>query len=339
MVSTINDSNDPVAQSASDWWLRLRDPDCSEQTTGQWLAWFEADERHRQAFEAVCQFAEQLDSVPAMERQALSRSFATQPARTAMQRSRTNAWLAVAAVLVVAVLGGVWVAKRDLAPSSRSYASQIAQTQQIALPDGSSIELGASSSLTTKYARSQRHVDLVAGEAFFHVTHDEARPFVVNAGPLSILDLGTAFNVRRTGERVVVAVTEGRVRVSPNQQADASNVAGVEVTAGHQVSFDPGNASLSVSPVTTDHATAWRNHRLEFVNEPLVDVVANVNRYSQRPVRIADADLGGLSFTGTVKTDAIDSWVSALPRVFPLEVTTYPDHVELARQRSGSDKR
>ncbi len=61
-------------------------------------------------------------------------------------------------------------------------------------------------------------------------------------------------------------------------------------------------------------------------------VIENVNRYSARPIRLTDPALGKLTFTGTVEVDTIDSWVSALPRVFPVRVDTYPDRLELARQ-------
>jgi len=48
--------------------------------------------------------------------------------------------------------------------------------------------------------------------------------------------------------------------------------------------------------------------------------VANINRYRTQPLRIADADLTSLTFTGTVKADAIDDWLHALPHVLPLQV-------------------
>src|SRR5690606_41475040 len=86
----------------------------------------------------------------------------------------------------------------------------------IQLAHGTAIQLGAASTLTTRYAADRRAVDLRSGEAFFTVTHDSDRPFVITAGPLHIEDLGTAFNVRRTGQRVSVAVTEGRGRLSPS---------------------------------------------------------------------------------------------------------------------------
>jgi transmembrane sensor len=37
-------------------------------------------------------------------------------------------------------------------------------------------------------------------------------------------------------------------------------------------------------------------------------------------LHIADGDLGKLGYTGSIRTDAIDSWLDALPQVFPLRV-------------------
>jgi transmembrane sensor len=59
-------------------------------------------------------------------------------------------------------------------------------------------------------------------------------------------------------------------------------------------------------------------------------VIANVNRYSTRPVHIADADLETLTYTGTIKTGAIDSWLNALPQVFSLRVSENAGQVILA---------
>jgi transmembrane sensor len=232
-------------------------------------------------------------------------------------------------VTIVVVGAGLYLGLRPNDDTSRQqYASERAGHRDISLPDGSSIELGGATSVTTRYGHDERAIDLDAGEAFFRVAHAE-RPFIVNAGPLRIRDLGTAFNVRRTGDRVTVAVTEGRVRVSPLAEGDAGTI---ELGAGREVSFDPETQAMRILDVDPAAATAWRGHRLAFVNEPLASVVENVNRYSARPIRVVDPALGRLTFTGTVQVDTIDSWVSALPRVFPLRVDTYADRLELTRQ-------
>src|SRR3546814_13380985 len=53
------------------------------------------------------------------------------------------------------------------------------------------------------------------GEAYFEVKHDAGRPFVVWAGERKVTVLGTRFSVRRDGDKVRVAVVEGKVRVDP----------------------------------------------------------------------------------------------------------------------------
>jgi transmembrane sensor len=331
MTTTPFSADRHIEHTAADWWARLRDPAVPEQAILQWSDWLEADERHAQAFEKASALAEAAARMDADTRADLVARFAPN-ARAPSRRPRLP--LALAAGVAIVVLGaGLFVALRPAAESTREqYASERAGHRDIALPDGSSIELGGATSVTARYGRDERAVDLESGEAFFRVAHAE-RPFVVNAGPLRIRDLGTAFNVRRTGDRVTVAVTEGRVQVSPlaTTQGDAGMV---ELGAGREVSFDPETQAMRILDIDPATATAWRGHRLEFVNEPLSSVVENVNRYSARPIRLADPSLGKLTFTGTVQVDTIDSWVAALPRVFPVRVDTFADRLELVRQTS-----
>ena len=328
-MNTAPSADRHIENTAADWWSRLRDPALPEQAMLQWSEWLEADPRHATAFDRACALAEAAAAMDGSTREAFVARYAPLTTRRAPPRLA----LGLAAGVAIIVLGaGLFVALRPAgAESTRQYASERAGHRDIALPDGSSIELGGATSITARYGHDERVVDLEAGEAFFRVAHAE-RPFVVTAGPLRIRDLGTAFNVRRTGNRVTVAVTEGRVRVSPS--ATGGDAATVELGAGREVSYDPETEAMRILDVTAASATAWRGHRLEFVNEPLASVVENVNRYSARPIRLADADLGRLTFTGTVEVDTIDSWVSALPRVFPVRVDSYADRLELARPTS-----
>ena len=330
MTLTPVSTDRPIEHTAADWWARLRDPELPEQALLDWSDWLESDPRHAEAFERASALAEAAGAMaPALRERFVQRYAPAVPHPDRARRPRIA--LAAAAVAALAVLGaGMFIGLRPAHDAStRQYASERAGHRDIDLPDGSSIELGGATSVTTRYGHDERAVDLDAGEAFFRVAHAE-RPFVVNAGPLRIRDLGTAFNVRRTGDRVTVAVTEGRVQVSPTgTQGDDGTI---ELGAGREVSFDPETHAMRILDVDPATATAWRGHRLEFVNEPLSSVVDNVNRYSTRPIRLTDPALGKLTFTGTVQVDTIDSWVAALPRVFPVRVDTYTDRLELTRQ-------
>lgn len=314
---------------AADWWVRLRATDLPERILLEWSEWLEADPRHAEAFARVSALAEEAAGMPPSMRERFLQRYVPVAATPRSPRARLVRVAATLAALVVLGAGAFLLWRPLPGVSAGHYASERAGHRDIALPDGSRIEMGGATSVTARYGRDERAIDLDAGEAFFQVAHAE-RPFVVNAGPLRIRDLGTAFNVRRTGDRVTVAVTEGRVRVSPSAANGEDGT--VELGAGREVSFDPATQAMRIVDVDPATATAWRAHRLAFVDEPLSSVVDNINRYSARPIRIADPSLGRLTFTGTVQVDTIDSWVSALPRVFPLRVDAYADRLELTRQ-------
>lgn len=324
---------DETMRTAAIWWTNLRAPDPSADMLERWEAWMAADPAHAQAFAQLNALSEAVASAPMTRRRELIEEFAPRTASLGRRR-----WIAVAALFAMALLGGWWTLRGglDLVRPSRQYVSTIGENREIKLPDGTVVQLGAASTLATRYAGNRRDIELGDGEAFFTVTHDGNRPFVVAAGPLRIEDIGTAFNVRRTGKRVSVAVTEGHVRLS---LADAAThdtrrpSGGLDLLAGQRAEYDPGSGALSVSEVSVEHAAAWRENRLEFVNEPLAIVVANVNRYSRQPVQFSDPRLGKLMFTGTVNTTTIDSWVDALPHIFPVQVSTFADHVVLSSTR------
>lgn len=320
---------DDIVRTAADWWVRLRAPGAEGETIEQWLAWTGEDARHLQTFERVNELATRLGSLDRISRQSLIKAFT----RPAPPQRRWLPLAAAASVAVAMLAGGAYLAWARFAPnvSMQVYTSAIAQNRDITLPDGTQVALGAASTLTTHFSHGQRQVELSSGEAFFQVVHDTRRPFVVAAGDVSIRDIGTAFDVRRTGERVSIAVTQGRVRIADmNQTTGEAQRGTLEVSAGQLVSYDPATESMTVGSIAPEQATAWRDDRLAFIDEPLAVVIANLNRYSTRPLHIADADLGKLSYTGTIRTDAIGGWLGALPQIFPLQVNAQGRQVILS---------
>ncbi|OOG49470.1 FecR domain-containing protein [Rhodanobacter sp. C01] len=318
--------------AAAEWWTRLRDPNGAAKTMDQWLEWTQADECNLEAFERVTELGNRLGCLDDVTRRQWANEFARRPA----PRQR---WLplAAAASALLALFGSylAW-SHLEAVEAPRDYASAVAQNRSITLPDGSKVVLGGASTLTTRFSRGERRVELGGGEAFFQVVHNTQRPFIVSAGNVSIRDVGTAFDVRRTGQRVTIAITQGRVQIADDGGAPGSTATGsLEAVAGQLVSYDPATSAMSISSITPAQATAWRDDRLEFINEPLGVVVANVNRYSARPVHIADANLEALTFTGTIKTGAIDSWLGALPQIFPLRVSEDASQVTLSHAEPG----
>jgi transmembrane sensor len=245
-----------------------------------------------------------------------------------------------AASMLAVVAVGYWSVS-SLPTRELPAKTQVVQTiRQEVLPDGSRIDLAAKSSVAVNYTNDERTLELEQGEAYFTVAHNRARPFVVKVGNLRVRAVGTAFNVRRVHDRVVVAVTDGVVDMYSVEQTHPSSATpkSVRVTVGNQVAwgFDR-QEPMPVTPVDVAHALAWREGRLEYVNESLRAVIEDVNRYASRKVIIEDQAVGEIAYSGTVFTHETEMWLSALPRVFPVDVSTDSSGNAVLRLRSGGE--
>ncbi len=147
------------------------------------------------------------------------------------------------------------------------------QTAKLLLDDGTLICLNAGSQLTFPHhfrESGTREVSL-CGEAYFEVTHQECRPFVVNADGMQTKVLGTKFNVRSfKDESSRVSLTEGSVEVK--------NSTG-------QVCIKPGetawlrNGTLEVEPTDEDIALSWMRGDFYFDGQTLREITTEIGRW------------------------------------------------------------
>ncbi|HET7307345.1 MAG TPA: FecR domain-containing protein [Gammaproteobacteria bacterium] len=318
-------------QQAAEWLLRLHEPGIDSLELSAWLEWTRRDPLNFDAFERIQDLESDLKALGRDRKAALLHRYLeagelAQPPQIKSRNARRWRYIAAAASLAVGLAALAYATVR--APhatqlASRYIASQ-AQNRQVMLPDGTQIELGARSRLRVSYRPDVRRVDLLAGEAYFQVRHNEERPFVVRAAGLRVKDVGTAFDVRRNDDQVVVKVAEGKVDVAyaepaRNSNAPAETVAApISLTAGQQVVASPRDATLNTDRVDVNSIAAWRHGRLHFRDVPLAVVIANVNRYASQQIVLADPAVGRLRYTGTVFVNRINGWLAAVQAIFPV---------------------
>lgn len=141
--------------------------------------------------------------------------------------------LRIAAALLMVVLAGatlvlfnqkeslIMVPRFDRALPAMAVLSNTSSTvQQYSLPDGSTINLKPRGTIeyNRQFDGERREVRLV-GEAFFNVTRDKSRPFIINAHDVVVTVLGTSFEVTayEDAREVKVAVRTGKVSVTRQQ--------------------------------------------------------------------------------------------------------------------------
>lgn len=106
------------------------------------------------------------------------------------------------------------------------YTTDIGEQRSLALADGSTVELNSRSRIKVQYTEHERRIDLLEGQALFHVAKNKLRPFIVHTGDTRVRAVGTAFDVYKTGSGAVVTVVEGRVavRIGERLQGAASGL-------------------------------------------------------------------------------------------------------------------
>jgi transmembrane sensor len=156
--------------------------------------------------------------------------------------------LAIAATIaILAILGGTLTMLELSAPI---YATALGQQRSIEFADGSTVELNSRSKIRVKYSKQERDVELIEGQALFHVAHDTSRPVLVAVGATRVRAVGTQFDVYKKSSATVVTVVEGRVAVYQTHQRSgwgSGATAALELTYPSSVGSE-GNATAVPRP-------------------------------------------------------------------------------------------
>jgi|UniRef100_UPI00404B67F7 transmembrane sensor len=259
------------------------------------------------------------------------------------RRSRNLVGLAAAAALLVAV--GVLryrpvTAVPELAQTQPSMV--VYESSKLTLPDGSVVELQNDAELIPAYTAEIRAVTLLKGTAYFKVTKDPSRPFIVKAGAVGIRAVGTAFSVAMAKDKVDVLVSEGLVAVGRDEHPtsiDNGQIGTAMVSMGEQVSVGTSGHSgpLRVKTMSTaemEDRLAWRVPRLEFSGTSLEEVVRMFNRHNEQQLILGDLELGNLKLSGFLRANNLPALVAMLRNQFQVEAEYRGSHEILLYRRS-----
>jgi transmembrane sensor len=340
---------------AAQWYLELDKSDADPQRFIEWQQWMRADAAHHTAytvFERQMHLKiKQARLLPTAEEIAADDYDGSVPIedwKTLPRTARRGSFVRYAIAAGIAALtlsgGGFWLYGDYRAQHGTfSYRTAAGERQEFKLAEGSRVTLDADSELHVELTPERRSLRLTRGEAYFNVAKNARRPFTVRAGNAQVRAVGTAFNVRMSEDRTVVAVTEGKVEVTsdsvpvatPSMTDRAAHskvptpvvnkhatpiVLAAQVSAGQAVSY-VSHAGLSELPAAeASLATTWLKGRRQYRNEPLRYVLADVDRYTGKQIAIADTATGDLQFTGTLDLDYSDAWLKGLAVALPVTI-------------------
>jgi len=299
-------SHNPVRDQAVAWFFRLQAYDVSADERRDFLRWLNENPGHRQAYEAIDKHWRWLEPLKSMPFPAREEAVNFKPKAT----YRISAYAAAAVITLSVGFSVYWQQTGIIFPKTYEVAKGDRQT--IKLADGSIVELNTGSKVKVNISPWRRDLELLQGEAFFQVKHDSERPFRVRAGHGLITDIGTAFEVYRHPDKVLVAVQEGVVDVKTLEQR--------RLTANQQLAYTNNGDFIVVQEQPVASLTAWRHGQLVFHARRLDDVLAEMARYHNKQIRLEDSKLAALRISGAFPSDRLDSMLNAVARILPVRV-------------------
>ncbi len=233
--------------------------------------------------------------------------------------SKNAIWMRIASALGLVMLVGALAGNYLRSPQGQLIETPKGGQEKLALADGSQIELNTDSALRLTVRADHRSVELVRGEAFFDIKHDASRPFVVTAAGHTITDLGTKFLVRTRPGSLRVALVEGQARLE-GVLGRTQQRAVVLSTGDVAIATVEGTHVLRKSKRELADSLAWQHGMIVFHNTPLLEAVAEFNRYGGAELAVVDQAAANLTINGTFRFTSAENFAASAHEIFDLKV-------------------
>jgi ferric-dicitrate binding protein FerR (iron transport regulator) len=213
-----------------------------------------------------------------------------------------------ASLLLLAILGFALVTSYNRLSKVSVTASLSNKGKSVELPDGSVVYLNTNAQLSypRKFGSRLREVHL-NGEAFFEVSPDKHKPFIIYAGDARIKVVGTSFNVNsNTANQVEVYVTTGIVELSGKDNPDNS----VLIRPGNIGTF--GRKTVNLMKAENANSVAWKTRILTFNDTPLNEAVSLLKDVYDVKIIMNGKGMDTIKVNGDYNGDPLDIILKAI---------------------------
>lgn len=353
---TMSDRASREHRDAADWLALLDREDLSEAEDAALREWLDADPAHATQLAELAalwdhvgdtaldlpedpEFAATADPVPHAETIEEDADHDNGGAANDNNASFIKVAAAVFGVLLLASVAlFVWPqfdpdSQAPALADGRSYSTGIGEMREIELGDGSTANLNTDSVLDVRFENDRRLVILRRGEAHFSVAKDSDRPFRVATGAGSVEAVGTQFSVRIVGsDNIEVIVDEGRVKLDHSDRNGVGQPVGAPrpaqgggqatiLDAGQKYLGSNGESAISnLGQAQIANSLAWQQGELIFEDEPLENVIEEVQRYTSKRIVIQDTAIRSRKVGGYFLTSQADHIVSSLEGALGIRV-------------------
>ncbi len=199
------------------------------------------------------------------------------------------------------------------------------QIKELVLPDGSRITLntGAKLSYPEKFKSNQRNITF-KGEAFFNITKNPNKPFVIKTDNSEIKVLGTSFNVNTEKQKTEVIVKTGRVELKSDRK---------------KIVLNPGDKGISSNGIlqkainNNSNYLSWKTLLFTYENEKLEHIISDINKAYKVNITFRNAEIGEFvagSMSFNRADDSVETLINIICKTYHLKAETEGKNIILS---------
>ncbi|MEP7231836.1 MAG: FecR family protein [Ginsengibacter sp.] len=286
----------------------------------QWIDADEINQKYYDDFKTIWEESKQFAQSSTIDEEASWQRFRNRiqavPTQKAEVKSiNTFPWIKIAAMIVIfagaALLGyKIFGTKETKMLAVQSQNKVVTDT----LPDRSIITLNKNSSISypAKFNGGTRPITL-QGEAFFKVTPNKSKPFIVHVNDVTVKVVGTSFNIKSINGNTEVIVETGIVQVIKNDNT-------VELHPEERILVKKDDSILAKENETGTLYNYYRTKEFECDNTPLWKLVEVLNQAYDVNIVIQRKELRNLPITTTFNNESLDNILEIIRQTFNISV-------------------
>jgi transmembrane sensor len=222
-------------------------------------------------------------------------------------------WLRLTASIVM-ICGLGWFALNYFTKPALMNIETKDQVLTQILPDGSQVTLNKNSliSYTRSFTGTTRPVTL-QGEAFFKITPNAVKPFIISVNDVKVKVIGTSFNVKSRNGKTIIVVETGVVKISRNQSS-------IELHPGERITIDQGQKTLAKESNSGKLYNYYRTNQLECENTPLQELVDALNEIHHANIIIGNQALRNRQITASFKNSSLEEILNVISLTVNVQV-------------------
>ncbi|MDF2368648.1 FecR domain-containing protein [Sneathiella sp.] len=309
MVDIFKEIGEPT--SAIDWMIALREQPKDPELRRKLEVWLKADPARGREWKELQQMSSLFKALPESEETKIEEIAALPPTPKKSGFSRRS-YLVTAGIVMATVLFLFAVPSENI--PGTVYTTEIAQSLNIDLEDGSHVLLAPETKLSVQFEKNERQVSLIEGSAFFDVAKNPEKPFIVSTREVEIKVLGTAFEVATRLDALEVSVAEGTVAVTNAKSSES-----FKLGLGDRLR-QYANANWQKDTVRVDSIASWRENLFVARESSLEALVDQLSDYHNGVIYISDDALRKMQVTGVYRLNEPEKALDMLARSHPIKI-------------------